>query len=86
MKFDRIRQNYDCSFYRKRVLVHIKRNLCDRDEYCPEPQPHVMEANFDGCSDIFNCGVGVYNEGHPYYPKIALCPANRQLEQKERLD
>lgn len=86
MSFDVIRKNYDCPLFLKIVRVQIKRDLCDKGEYCPEPQPHIMGEYFDNCSDIFKCGVGKINHGHPYYPGIHLCPANRQLSETGSLD
>ncbi|MDQ3714189.1 MAG: hypothetical protein M3388_18495 [Acidobacteriota bacterium] len=74
------KQPYDCEFYKQTVLVHIKRDICDKGEYCPEPQPHITGEHFYTCSDILHCGVGKLVDGRLVVPHINLCPAHLQLD------
>ena len=84
--FDIVKQPYSCEYYKQRVFVHIKRDLCDKGEYCPEPQPHVTGESFYGCSDILNCGVGQIVDGDFITPKLNCCPAFLALDvRKEQL-
>jgi hypothetical protein len=77
--FDIKKQPYFCEYYKQRVFVHIKRDLCDKGEYCPEPQPHVMGKQFIGCSDILNCGAGSLVDGRVIWSNIRVCPAHTKL-------
>ena len=77
--FDIKKQIYNCEFYKQTVYVHIKRDLCDKGEYCPEPQPHVTGKSFHSCSDILNCGVGKIVDGTFIAPRMFDCPAFMKL-------
>lgn len=81
---DRIKQSYQCSYFKQSVFVQIGREICER-EVCTEPRPHITEQWFETCSDRFNCGVAEMVDGEEIRPRLHLCPAHRKLSGRESL-
>lgn len=78
MKDIKVKQTYDCPFYKQTVSVLIRREICEK-EICSKPQPHYTGDYFHSCSDILNCGVGKIVDGR-LIADLMRCPAYMSLD------